>query len=774
MYSLKNHEVCAMIPDQEKLSETLNQVKNGRVGRVAASKDDANVPNARQLITSAFAGGLIAMIDVSVCISVAALIFSGPLYEHLPTAIMILLISAAVLSLGGALGSGYPGMVTTPRGGSAPVLAAMAAAVATGLVQTGAESDLLATTVAAITLTTLLTGLVLMLLGYFHLGRLVRFFPYPVICGFFASVGYFLLKGGLSLAARQTLQWGQLGHFLQAEVWPLWATALAFGLALYLFGRMVRLWLVMPLALLLGVVGFYGVLLSLGLSLEQATKAGWLPHVIDTQATLPLLSVFHSGVVHWGTVLQQLDYMALAALVCVTLLLLDVSGIEVTVQRDLDPDRELKVAGISNLVAGMFGGYPGVPVAPDTALVHELGGGRRLTGIIHAGLVLLVLLVGTSIVRVLPTFLLGGVVIYLGIGYLMEWGWQKRADLPLSDFLVVLVILVVSVQFGLMAGVAVGLVLAVVLFSVAYGQLQVIKSNVPGSDRGSYVARSLEVRRALNEQGAQIRIICLQGYIFFGTAEQLVQVLREDIMMQAQPPVGYLVLDFTNVQGLDASAAVTFSRLSGWLLQNRLSVAVTACQPAVAERLRGIGFLSVASVPFPCLAFDQLDEGLAWCEEKLLRSLGIREESDPGALNMWLVRMLRDQKSGDVVAGYLERQCFEAGDVLFHEGTPGDSLYLVYSGRAVVVVDRPDGGGEHVVRVYPSGTILGEMVVYTGEPRSASVRIEEKSVLYRMDAQALMRLQREHPREAGYFHAYIVRLLAERLERSNRELQYYF
>ena len=79
--------------------------------------------NSKQLFASAFAGGLVAVINVSVCLSTAALMFTGPLNNYLPTGIMILLISAAVLSIGGALGSGYPGMVITPRGASAPVFA---------------------------------------------------------------------------------------------------------------------------------------------------------------------------------------------------------------------------------------------------------------------------------------------------------------------------------------------------------------------------------------------------------------------------------------------------------------------------------------------------------------------------------------------------------------------------------------------------------------------------------------------------------------------------
>lgn len=81
--------------------------------------------NSRQLFSSAFAGGQVAVFNVSICLSTAELMFAGPLDNYLPTGIVILLSSAAVLSLGGALGSGYPGMVITPRGAAAPAFAAM-------------------------------------------------------------------------------------------------------------------------------------------------------------------------------------------------------------------------------------------------------------------------------------------------------------------------------------------------------------------------------------------------------------------------------------------------------------------------------------------------------------------------------------------------------------------------------------------------------------------------------------------------------------------------
>ena len=124
------------------------------------------------------------------------------------------------------------------------------------------------------------------------------------------------------------------------------------------------------------------------------------------------------------------------------------------------------------------------------------------------------------------------------------------------------------------------------------------------------------------------------------------------------------------------------------------------------------------------------------------------------------------------MAPFFERQKHAAGDWLFRHGDPGDSLYLVESGTVSVVIDTLEGD-ELVVRVYTSGAVLGEMAVYMEGPRTASLRIEAPSVLFRLDSDALKRLQLRHPEAAGRFHASVVRMIAGRLDRSTRESQHH-
>ena len=68
---------------------------------------------------------------------------------------------------------------------------------------------------------------------------------------------------------------------------------------------------------------------------------------------------------------------------------------------------------------------------------------------------------------------------------------------------------------------------------------------------------------------------------------------------------------------------------------------------------------------------------------------------------------------------------------------------------------------------------MGEMAIYTGENRTASVRIENDAILFRLDKEKLDAMSRKFPASTAALHTYIVRLLSERLRRANRNMSRY-
>jgi SulP family sulfate permease len=126
-------------------------------------------------------------------ISFAALIFSGDLSQFTGRGIGLTLFGAFAMLLVVALTSSFPAMVATPQDSPAAILAFMAAAIAAAMPSASPEEKYF-TVVAAITLTSLLNGVIFFALGSFKLGGLVRYIPYPVVGGFLAGTGWMLAR----------------------------------------------------------------------------------------------------------------------------------------------------------------------------------------------------------------------------------------------------------------------------------------------------------------------------------------------------------------------------------------------------------------------------------------------------------------------------------------------------------------------------------------------------------------------------------------------------
>jgi SulP family sulfate permease len=113
-----------------------------------------------------------------------------------------------------------------------------------------------------------------------------------------------------------------------------------------------------------------------------------------------------------------------------------------------------------------------------------------------------------------PTFILGGLLIYVGLEFLIDWVWKARGELPLSGYVVVLVILVVIIFSDILQGVTFGFFIAIILFVINYSKLSVIKIETNASEHASNVDRDLETRELLNKEGNRVLILILQGFIF--------------------------------------------------------------------------------------------------------------------------------------------------------------------------------------------------------------------------------------------------------------------
>jgi SulP family sulfate permease len=124
----------------------------------------------------------------------------------------------------------------------------------------------------------------------------------------------------------------------------------------------------------------------------------------------------------------------------------------------------------------------------------------------------------------------------------------------------------------------------------------------------------------------------------------------------------------------------------------------------------------------------------------------------------------------DRLMGYLERREEPAGYCLFTKGTPARHLYFIEEGTVTAYVEHKSGSRKRL-RTMGAGTVVGEIGLYLGVPRSASVYADGPAVLHLLRADDLARMERQDPELASAFHRFIVQLVAGRLMHANEELQ---
>jgi SulP family sulfate permease len=295
--------------------------------------------------------------------------------------------------------------------------------------------------------------------------------------------------------------------------------------------------------------------------------------------------------------------------------------------------------------------------------------------------------------------------------------------------------------------------------------------------------------------GLKIYVLQLQGYIFFGTSYYLLKRVQLRLSTSTPARVRFILIDFRHVNGIDASAVVSFTRMRKLAEAQGVTLAFTDLPPTVKKQLERGGCIDEpkpagqpAGQPAPQPAahreeprgdrrpevrlFSDLDHGLEWCEDQLLRT---NTASRPGtdALSREVEAMNRHRELVSRILGYLERLDTPAGFELFRHGERTNDLYLIESGELEAWIELADGRTKRLRTMGP-GSVVGESALYLGGARSASVRTTRPSTLYRLTMPALERMTHEAPRLAAAFHQFVAKMLAERLVNTTSAAQMVF
>lgn len=699
---------------------------------------------------ASLAGGLvIGAVEVVLAISFAALVYGGYLSYYLSQGIGLYLVAAAVTLAILAWRAGQRGVVGSVQDAAAAVLAVVA--TTTALDAFGSLDRAFLTVVAATVVVTLATGVTFALLGVFRLGNLVRYVPYPVVGGFLAGTGWLLFKGGIGVAASMQPYMRTIKDLTRQEDLTRWLPALVFGIVLLVVTRVVNRPLVIPAVIGLGLVLFAVGVVVTGSSIEELEEGLWL------LGPFPAGELWEPGTVpealteaDWAAVLRQIAGIATAIFVAVIACLFNVSGIELIRHTDLDTNRELRDAGIVNVASSAFGGIPGYHALSLTALAEQMGVNARLAGFVAALLPLSAVIFGAAMIELIPRLIVGGVLVFVGLAFIVEWVWDKRRSLPISEYLVVLIILATIIVRGLLPGVAVGLVLAVVLFAVNYSRLKQVSEVEFGETYRSNVDRPLGEREALRSLGGRVQILRVHGFVFFGTSSGLLERIRKRVEVGG---LRFLLIDLRSVTGMDSSAVMSFRKVAQLAEANGFELVLTGGPQEVWDRLERGGVVAADGV----VRFEpDLDRGLQRCEDVLLGEAGSVEHVGDAEQDAALAGLPNGLRA------YLERMPLAEGTTLIRQDDPPDDVFVLESGRLSVEMETPEGTRLRLRAVRP-GVVVGEVAMYTGVPRTADVVTEMPSVVLRLSKASIERLEAEEPELAAALHRWLASTLAERL-----------
>ncbi|MFP4010009.1 MAG: cyclic nucleotide-binding domain-containing protein, partial [Spirulinaceae cyanobacterium] len=354
---------------------------------------------------------------------------------------------------------------------------------------------------------------------------------------------------------------------------------------------------------------------------------------------------------------------------------------------------------------------------------------------------------------------------YLGLSLLIQWLYKAWFKLSLADYLTVITILVVINVVGFLQGILVGFVLATLLFMYDYSRIDVARKVLSGKTTRSNVERSPEEKQTLTQKGEQILILELRGYLFFGTANYLLNQVRDRVDQKSLLPLRYVIIDFRQITGLDSSALLSFDKILKIARKSDFQLIFTNLDAAFeAELERGGAFQKEGD---RTQVFPDIDRGLEWCENQILEQSG---EICTKAIASHLAPIFAQPDNIQAFLQYLHPTEIAAGDTIFYKGKPDAHLYFLECGRVSVLLELPDGKTKRL-QTAKAGSILGEMRFYGKTPLSSSVIAETDCQLYYLTHADFTTMKTEAPHLATQLEGYIVGLLCDSLLRREQQLQ---
>lgn len=449
----------------------------------------------------------------------------------------------------------------------------------------GAFIVLVAATVAqhgidGMLLATLISGLILMIVGFLRLGTYIKFIPFPVTVGFTAGIAVIIFASQIKDLLGLTLADDEPGELVE-KLHVLWGAAgtinpAAVLVALGSIGIIVGLRRYRPgwPGMLVAVVTASAAVAVFGLPVETiGTRFGGVPNALPVPA-LPAITLQKVQAVLPNAI-------SFALLGAIESLLSAVVADGMTGRRHRS-NCELVAQGVANIGSSLFGGVPVTGTIARTATNVRAGARGPVSSMLHSAFLLAFMLVAAPLASYIPLAALAGVLA------VVAWNMAERHQFitliraSRGDALVLLATFLLTIFRDLTQGIVVGFVLGAMLFIGRMAEVTGIEAHTPLSpqDQADDGADGRPPYDPATASDPDVMIYRITGAFFFGVAAAIATIL-DTAASQGKA----LVLDFAAVPFLDSTAANTIAITARKAHGNGVPLIITGASKSVRRAL---------------------------------------------------------------------------------------------------------------------------------------------------------------------------------------------
>lgn len=411
-----------------------------------------------------------------------------------------------------------------------------------------------------------LSGCMLIIASLFKFGKIVSFIPTSVITGFTSGIAIIIALGQIDNFFGTT----SVGSSALEKLFSYTKLGFPISLPTVFFGALVVVMILWPKkwgeycpSSLAGIIIALICQLFLNLPVHEV---GTIPSTLFPKARLSLSAI------HLSTLTQlMLPALSIAALGMIESLLCGASAGKMKNEK-LNADQELMAQGIGNMLIPLFGGVPATAAIARTSVAIKAGGKTRLVSVFHSVVILISMFLLGSLMSRIPLSALAGVLMVTA-WRMNDWHeiktlFHNKVKTNISQYLITMC---ATVVFDLTVAIVIGVMVSIILFVLNNSHLHIDIRDID-KDR---------VGKDLKHHHQKTRIMYLSGPIFFGTQEQMTQVLDEiDDSLEA------IIFSMRGVPSIDDSGIHEFFDIVDRLQSNNCKIKFSGVQEEVMAQFK--------------------------------------------------------------------------------------------------------------------------------------------------------------------------------------------